>query len=533
MVDWKRPTLFAKLSATSIGLTLATSISIAIFTSYRQVAEIEKDLIHEAQLVGEMLALNSEYGIYTENTEVLSGLLASLSAHPDIAYVAILSAQGDRLVSRGSVPNAPSMLERVRIDQDRRGQLVEQPAGRIFDLVTPVISGSTPVLEDERPAESDNLIGFVRVCLSDRRHQAQIREMLWSVLLVTSLLIALAIVASVLVTQRTTRPIHELVEAARSIAAGRLDEPIAVKSSDEVGMLAEVFDVMRKSLDERNRQLHRAAEHALSMAEEANASSAAKTLFLAKMSHELRTPLNAVIGFTEVLIDQHFGPVNEQQQEYLEDISSSGRHLLSLVEDILDLSKVEAGQSKPHPIALEVNPLLEATVRALKETAEKRGVELELSADPALSTISADPRMLRQVLFNLLSNAVKFTRSGGKVTAESSLVGSDWLERNISAPFEPERAGALQTGAKEFVRIAVRDTGIGIAQENLRRIFDAFQQEDNSIGREYGGTGLGLALCKKMVELHQGVIWVDSRRGEGSTFTVAIPLGVEDAARGP
>jgi len=119
------------------------------------------------------------------------------------------------------------------------------------------------------------------------------------------------------------------------------------------------------------------------------------------------------------------------------------------------------------------------------------------------------------------------------VTAESSLVGSDWLSRNVASPFEAELARAVETGAKEFVRIAVRDTGIGIGQENLRRIFDAFQQEDNSIGREYGGTGLGLALCKKMVELHQGVIWVESRRGEGSTFTVAIPLGAEDAAREP
>jgi signal transduction histidine kinase len=511
-VKGRRTSLFVELSALSIGLTLATSIAIAAFTTHRQLETIDRDLADEATLLAELVALNSEYGIYTESSESLSNLLERVALHPDVEAIAILDEAGGTLAHRGYVPANPARLSIVRSGAASRGRLADAPSGRVYDLTAPVLSGST--LADVGAAEGRRVIGFVRVRISDRRHQARSDALLASVVVVITVLIALAILVSTLIARRITNPIHRLVEAAERIASGRLDITIDVKSTDEVGTLAEAFDVMRTSLDDRNRQLERAVE-------EANASSAAKTLFLAKMSHELRTPLNAVIGFTEVLIDEHYGEINPTQREYLGDVLGSGRHLLALVDDVLDLSKVESGQAEPRPEAFDLAAMLESTVRAMTELAQKKGVSLDVSIDPQVGFATADPRMIRQVVLNVLANAIKFTKAGGAVTLEADVVDRAWLERNVGAVFEPDLTG-LGRG-KGFLRVAVRDTGIGIRPESLRRIFEAFQQEDNSIGREYGGTGLGLALSKRIVELHRGVIWVESAPGAGSTFTFVLP----------
>ena len=215
------------------------------------------------------------------------------------------------------------------------------------------------------------------------------------------------------------------------------------------------------------------------------------------MSHELRTPLNAIIGFSQVLRERMFGEINEKQREYLEDILSSGNHLLSLINDVLDLSKVEAGQ-----IELEINrfSLREALERGLvmvRERATKDGVQLVLELDPAAEVVEGDERRIRQVIFNLLSNAVKFTPPGGRVELKS-------------APLDGE------------VLVSVTDTGPGIAAEDQERIFEEFQQTEAGAGQREG-TGLGLALSKRLVELHGGRIWVDSEPGEGSAFVFTLP----------
>ena len=228
------------------------------------------------------------------------------------------------------------------------------------------------------------------------------------------------------------------------------------------------------------------------------AASLAKSQFLANMSHEFRTPLNAILGFTEVLQDEIPGTVNDEQQEYLGDIHNAGGLLLRLINDVLDLSKVESGRLELFYETFPVAQTIREAITTLRGQAEKKGIFIHAQLPPDLGLITADQIRFKQVLFNLLSNAVKFTDSGG-VT--------------ISA--------AIESGQ---LRLAVSDTGIGIKPEDMSRLFVEFAQVDASHARRYEGTGLGLALSKRLVEAHGGQIWGESRFGEGSTFYVLVPL---------
>jgi len=223
-----------------------------------------------------------------------------------------------------------------------------------------------------------------------------------------------------------------------------------------------------------------------------------KSEFLASMSHELRTPLNAVIGFSEVLLDRLFGDLNDKQEEYLEDIRGSGRHLLELLNEILDLSKVEAGRMELELGDASVREALEHGVAMVRERASRQGLSLDVVVDPDVDVVVADPLRLKQVILNLLTNAVKFTPTGGRVEARARRVDGE-------------------------IHVSVEDSGIGIAEDDLERIFESFQQGPRSVSGAAEGTGLGLTLSKRIVELHRGRLWVESRLGHGSTFTFALP----------
>jgi signal transduction histidine kinase len=228
------------------------------------------------------------------------------------------------------------------------------------------------------------------------------------------------------------------------------------------------------------------------------AASRHKSEFLANMSHELRTPLNAIIGFSEVLSDRMFGELNEKQGEYLQDIYASGQHLLSLINDILDLSKIEAGRMELDLTEFDLPSAIENALTLVRERAGRRGITLRSTIDKNLGTIRADERKVKQVLLNLLSNALKFTPEGGRIDVRA----------------------AMHDG---MVEISVTDTGVGIAPEDQRVIFEEFRQVGTA-DKKVEGTGLGLALSRKFIELHGGRIWVQSRVGEGSTFTFTLPV---------
>ena len=239
-----------------------------------------------------------------------------------------------------------------------------------------------------------------------------------------------------------------------------------------------------RETEQKSRQLEAASRH--------------KSEFLANMSHELRTPLNAIIGFSEVLAEKMFGNVNEKQAEYLQDILESGRHLLSLINDILDLSKIEAGRMELEPADFDLPSAIDNALTLVRERATRRGITLGCSIDEQLGVIHGDERKVKQVLLNLLSNALKFTPEGGRVDVGGRLDG-------------------------EVAEVSVTDTGIGIAPADQEAVFEEFRQV-GAAERKAEGTGLGLALSRKFVELHGGRIWVQSEVGRGSTFTFTLPV---------
>ena len=254
-------------------------------------------------------------------------------------------------------------------------------------------------------------------------------------------------------------------------------------------------------VEKSNLNLEKAVEKANQLAIAASAANRAKSEFLANMSHELRTPLNHIIGFTELVADRAVGPVNATQEEYLNDVLGSSRHLLSLINDILDLSKIEAGKMELEVSEIAFQSLLENSMVMIKEKAMNHGIKIGTRFMEIPPIIRADERKLKQILYNLLSNAVKFTPDGGTISLEA---------RNADG---------------QGVQITVSDTGIGLPEADLERIFKPFEQGDNSAGRKYQGTGLGLSLTRKMVELHGGRIWAESEgRGKGCHFHVLLPL---------
>jgi signal transduction histidine kinase len=240
-----------------------------------------------------------------------------------------------------------------------------------------------------------------------------------------------------------------------------------------------------REIEEKSRQIEAANRH--------------KSEFLANMSHELRTPLNAIIGFSEVLQEKLFGELNEKQSEYTDDILTSGRHLLSLINEILDLSKVEAGRMELELATFDLPLAIDNARTFVRERATRHGIALDVAVDDRLGDFVGDERKIKQILLNLLSNAVKFTPEGGRI-------------------------GIAARQADGGVEISVSDTGVGIAPEDQPKVFEEFRQVGSDYAHKVEGTGLGLTLAKKFVELHGGKIWVESEVGKGSTFTFTLPI---------
>ncbi|HNB40240.1 MAG TPA: ATP-binding protein, partial [Anaerolineales bacterium] len=286
-------------------------------------------------------------------------------------------------------------------------------------------------------------------------------------------------------------------------------QPIHNELGEVVNVLLHAVDVhelkvVQQELADLNRSLEQRIEERTIEVRQTNLALErallAKDEFLANMSHELRTPLNGILGMAEILLEEEYGLLNERQHAYVNLIDSSGHHLLSLINDVLDLSKVEVGKLELDTEKVFIEDLCQSSMVFVRQLAKKKNVLVNYLPDPAISTLQADARRLKQILVNLLSNAVKFTPEGGKVMLEVHANRDEGI-----------------------VTFSVTDTGIGISEDNQKRLFQPFTQVDSSLSRKYDGTGLGLALVKRLTELHGGTVALQSEVGHGSCFTVSLP----------
>jgi signal transduction histidine kinase len=294
---------------------------------------------------------------------------------------------------------------------------------------------------------------------------------------------SLALALGLLLSWSVVAPLRRTEARLAEIGLGDFTGRLEVANRDEIGTLARRVNRMSDELQRVYGELELASER--------------KSQYVTNMSHELRTPLNAIIGFSEVLHEQMFGELNERQLAYVEDVLEAGRHLLSLINDLLDLAKIEAGRMELELSQVAIPEVLRSAISMHAERATHGDVDLSLRTEPDEITVTADERRVRQIVFNLLSNAVKFTPAGGRV--------------DVSARLEDGQ-----------VEVAVADTGPGIAADDLEMIFEEFEQ--TSTGKQAEGTGLGLPLSRKLAELHGGRLWAESQPGQGSTFRLALPV---------
>jgi signal transduction histidine kinase len=339
-------------------------------------------------------------------------------------------------------------------------------------------------LRDDPPRLGDGIVGRAAVSrqpvqvpniLEERAYAPRMRQLLERFGFRASLAVPLL---------REDRIIGGLVIRRKSTGEFRPEVVELLKTFATQSVLAIHNARLFREIEDKSRQIEAANRH--------------KSEFLANMSHELRTPLNAIIGFSEVLGERLFGELNEKQAEYTQDILTSGQHLLSLINEILDLSKVEAGRMELEIAPFDLPLAIDNARTFVRERATKHGITVDVDIDQRLGDYVGDERKIKQILLNLLSNAVKFTPEGGRI-----------------------RIDARQCDGA--VEISVSDTGIGIAPDDQPKIFEEFRQVGTDYAQKSEGTGLGLTLAKKFVELHGGKIWVESMPGKGSTFTFTLP----------
>jgi signal transduction histidine kinase/CheY-like chemotaxis protein len=357
-----------------------------------------------------------------------------------------------------------------------------------------------------------------------------IRSFAGIIIAVTMVFTALAIIMAgalwFVLTRSIVAPIRAIEESAKKVGKGHFEQRVPVITEDELGSLAREFNSMADRVEEYYATLEKKVTQRTEELEKANvelveskrkiestnveltSANAMKNQFLANVSHELRTPMNSIIGFSDLLRERVYGDLTDKQIQYVDYIRTSGAHLLSLINNILELSRIEVGALTMEEGEFSLAEVLGETLGMVKPLAHKRGITVTSRRSPASPVIRADRVKFKQALMNVLSNAVKFNVEGGSVDV-------DWRITE-----EPDGMGM-----KRYLVVSVKDTGMGIAEEDLGRIFHAFEQIDQSSTREHEGTGLGLALAEKLIKLHGGAITVESKLGEGSTFFIKIPQG--------
>lgn len=549
---WKITTKFNLLS---ISLILVTSMGIAGYILRRDVNNKYDDLLAHGRSIAQIVSNNSEYGIYTEDQDYLATLLESALLDDYVAYAAVYNHESRKLISRSEDPflmveDIARLLGRDMHKRSARERLFRTANGKQYtDIVIPVTINPDDVFSGDysgADGRASRTVGFVQLGLSHELFQARMEKFLWSGLLFTLSVLLIGSLVTVVMSRQIVSPITDLAVIAKGVSDGDFDHEVKIRTNDETAELSLAFNLMlgrlrcyreevegyqrtlEEKVDLRTQELHRAMDKALQLANEAQNANIAKSEFLANMSHELRTPLNHIMGFTELVLDDDAKTLTSIQKEYLHDVLQSSKHLLSLINDILDLSKVEAGKQELSVTDVNLKHVLENSLVMFKEKILKHHISMSLDTDGIPASIAADERKLKQILYNLLSNAVKFTPDGGSVGLYAHLLrreNGSFARENGKPVHIPDRIreGFAESGS--FVLVSVEDTGIGISRENQEKIFEPFEQVESASNRRFQGTGLGLSLTKKLVDLHAGAIWVESEgEGKGSIFNVMIPV---------
>lgn len=565
----RQPARFrTKVLLSIIPMILALCVLFGGMSLYQHNRLLHSEFVKRGKTLAGNLAASGELGVFSEDERLLNAALRGVTGDEDVAYVFIYRDVGTRLIGGGKALAQPSFAAavetlspeiraRILADHQPVSRIVtEVKAGSFLEFYAPILSTEVRLVEeqyfgipDSTRDSSENrtrVIGIAKVGLSMRNIDAHSVYLikLWAALSV--IFLAAGALAAYVLSRKITQPITRLTESTTRMAEGQIEQEIPVDSRDELGTLAtsynEMAKALKRTLDERarvamelrdlNRNLEDRIRERTFQLEETNRelarASRHKSEFLANMSHELRTPLNAILGFTELIIDGVYGEVPDELRESIQDIHINGRHLLRLINDVLDLSKIEAGQMRLNLSEYSVQSLIDSVISATRSLAAEKQLELTGQVESDLPVVWGDSKRMTQVLMNLVGNAIKFTPGGGCVTVTARRVASGKREVSSTDPppsVQDTQHATLNTSPPdEFVEIAVADTGIGIPAEELNNIFSEFRQVDSSITREYGGSGLGLSIAKRLVEMHKGSIWAKSQLGKGSTFHVRIPL---------
>jgi signal transduction histidine kinase len=400
------------------------------------------------------------------------------------------------------------LVEQIRSSQDEAMAVVADIANAIRDGKLDAVTRTLLRRQERLDAEISTRVG--QLVEEQQERMTRLRDsvaaanrrslILTSIFAVTA--VALALLCGFVISWSFILPVRDAQGFLDQVAAGNFGGRISVPNRDEFGTLADRMNHMSEELQRFDKEQRRAAAELGRLNDELAQTSKAKSEFLANMSHELRTPMNAMLGFTEMLLDGLYGDVPAALKEPIMDIQVNGRHLLRLINDVLDLSKIEAGRMELAPGEYSIREVVDIVQVSLRSLAAEKGLEFVTSVPDDLPVAYGDNRRLTQCLMNLAGNAIKFTKQG-RVEIGVELVAGEII-------------------------YFVSDTGIGIPQDELENVFAEFRQVDATVTREFGGTGLGLSITKKFVEMHGGRIWVESEVGKGCTFFFAVPLRAKD-----